>query len=211
MISGRITITSYPRPLLVQIGGSFTLSCDYNSYTFLSWIHPTQGEVTSSHGRVRFNNIREIHTATLNVYNATTEDQGVYVCQAVIQSNILLNQTISAILFPRVQITTESMLSYKARSCEIVVLNCTTLYHNSITWSRLTHSQTPTIVTNSSDGRITVLSGTGQLMIREAKLSDNGTYVCAASNRVGNKEIIAYLNIIIGNVILNYSDEHAQS
>ena len=202
LLSGQITITSYPQ--LVQIGASFSLSCNYYSYTFHSWVHPTLGEVTGLQGRLQLTNIREAHTATLEVNPATTEDQGVYTCR-VITHNTILNQTIRAQLFEPVQIMTESMLTYKARICEPVELNCTALHYESIMWSKLTHDQTPRRVTNSSDGHLTVLSGTGQLIVREAKQSDNGTYVCAASNRVSSKEIIAYLNII-GNVTIN--DEH---
>ena len=137
-----------------------------------------------------------VHVATLTVHSVTFEDQGVYICRAATDSNIILNQTISAMLFERVQIITESMLTYEARLCKTVVLNCTALHHDSIMWYMLTHSHTPRFVTNTSDGRISVSSDIGQLVIRDAKQSDNGTYVCAASNRVSNEESIAYLNII---------------
>ena len=117
-------------------------------------------------------------------------------CRAVTEGNVILNQTITALLFERVQIVTESLLSYKARLCEPAVLNCTALYHDSITWRKQVYRDpTPREIRNSSNGRITVLSETGQLMIHETKQSDNGTYFCTASNRVSNKEIIAYLNI----------------
>ena len=203
VISGQITITSYPRPLFVQIGGSFILSCDYNSYIFHSWVHPAQGEVTSSHGRLQLYNIREIHIATLQVNDATIEDQGVYVCHAITGSNIILNWTITALLFERVQITTESLIFYQARLCETVVLNCTALYHDSVIWSKQTsHDLIPREIRKSIDERITVVSETGQLVLHEAKLSDNGTYFCVASNTVSNEEIVAYLNI--GNVILKW-------
>ena len=129
------------------------------------------------------------------MHPATIEDQGVYICRATTDSNIILNQTISAMLFEGVQIVTESMLIYEAKLCETVVLNCAALHHNSITWRRLTHSQTLREISSSSDGRISVLSESGQLVIRDAEQSDNGTYFCAASNRVSNEEITAYLNI----------------
>lgn len=117
-------------------------------------------------------------------------------CRAVTEGNVILNQTITALLFEGVQIVTESLLSYKARLCEPAVLNCTALYHDSIIWRKQTsHDPTPSEIRNSSDGRITILSEIGQLVIHEAKQSDNGTYICTVSNRVSNKEIIAYLNI----------------
>ena len=139
-----------------------------------------------------------VQLATLNVQSVTFEDQGVYTCRAATDSNIILNQTISAMVFEGVQIITESMLTYEARLCETVVLNCTAVYHDSIIWYRLTHDQTPRVVTNTSDGSISVSSENGQLMIRDAKKSDNGTYVCAASNTGSNEEITAYLNIQFG-------------
>ena len=116
-------------------------------------------------------------------------------CRALTANSILCNQTIGALLFERAQVITESLLSYQAKLCEPVVLNCTALYVESVTWSKRTyHNQIPREVTNSSDGRITVLSD--QLVIRETKLSDNGTYFCTASNRLSrNEEIVAYLNI----------------
>ena len=108
-------------------------------------------------------------------------------------------------VFEGVEIITESMLSYEAGLCETVVLNCTAFNHESITWSRLTAHESDQIPKeiNSIDGRIIAVSETGlQLVIHEAKLSDNGTYFCVASNTVSNEEIIAYLNITTGNVIL---------
>ena len=137
-----------------------------------------------------------VQLATLNVQSVTFEDQGVYTCRAATDSNIILNQTISAMVFEGVQIITESMLTYEARLCETVVLNCTALHHDSIMWHMLTLGHTPRLVTNTSDGRISVSSENGQLVIRDAKQSDNGTYFCAASNTVSNEEITAYLNII---------------
>ena len=117
-------------------------------------------------------------------------------CQAVTENNVILNQTITALLFERVQVTTESILSYQARLCELVVVNCTALHHDSITWrGQTSHYPIPREIRNSSDGHITVSSETGQLMIHEVRLSDNGMYFCTVSNRVSSKEIIAYLNI----------------
>ena len=94
------------------------------------------------------------------------------------------------------------MLSYQAKLCEPVALNCNALYYDSVIWRKGTSDdqQIPREVTNSSDGRITVLSN--QLVIHETKLSDNGTYFCIASNRAsGNdiEDIVAYLNI--GNIM----------
>ena len=197
-ISGQIIINSYPRPLIVKIGASFSLSCVYNSYTFHSWVHPILGEVTNSRGHLLLNNIREAHLATLNVQSVTFEDQGVYICRAATENNIILNQTINAMLFEGVEIVTESMLTYEARLCETVVLNCTALHHDSITWRRLIHGQTLREIRNSNDGRISASSESGQLVIRDAEQSDNGTYFCAVSNRVSNEEIIAYLNVQFG-------------
>ena len=131
--------------------------------------------------------------------SVTFEDQGVYTCRATNESNnIILNQTIHAMIFEGVQIITESMLTYEARLCETVVLNlnCTALHHDSVIWRRLIHGQTLREISNSIDGRISVLSESGQLVIHDAKQSDNGTYVCAASNRVSSEQITAYLDII---------------
>ena len=143
-----------------------------------------------------------VHIAKLDVHSSTFEDEGVYACRAATDSNIILNQTISAMVFEGVQIITESMLTYEARLCETVVLNCSALHHDSITWRlRLTYDQTPRVISSSNDGRISVLSESGQLVIRDAKQNDNGTYFCAASNRVNTEEITAYLNIGITFII----------
>ena len=184
--------------MFVQLGSAFTLSRNYNSYTFHSWVHPTEGEISNSHGRFQLNFVRDAHIATLLVQSATIEDQEVYECRALTANNILQNQSINALLFERVNIITASMLSYQAKLCEPVALNCTALYHDSVTWRKTTSDdqQIPREVTNSSDGRITVLSN--QLVIHETKPSDNGTYFCIASNRASGsdiEEIVAYLNI----------------
>ena len=93
------------------------------------------GEVASSHGWLQLSILADIHIATLQVYPVTIEDQRVYMCQAVTENNIILNQTISAMVFEEVWIATESMLSYEAWVCETVVLNCTALHHDLIIWS----------------------------------------------------------------------------
>ena len=103
-------------------------------------------------------------------------------CHAVTENNVVLNQIITALLFERVQIMTESLLSYKTRLCEPVVMNSTALHHDLITWRRqMSHYPTPREIRNSSDGRISIVSETGQLVIHEVKLSDNGTYTSVQS------------------------------
>ena len=102
----------------------------------------------------------------------------------------MLSETLSASVFEMVQISTQTMLSYQARLCEPVALNCTALHYDSITWRRLPEARE---ITNSSDGRIIVLSD--QLIIHETNPSDNGTYTCTASNRVDYTYIIADLHI----------------
>ena len=124
---------------------------------------------------------------------ATFDDQGEYTCHAMTEDGSLLSQTITAFLYERVRITTESLLPYQTRLCEPVMLRCAALHHESVTWRKESSDGFLRDVTNSSDGRITVLPD--QLVIREAKLSDNGTYTCIANNRASNDYITAILHI----------------
>ena len=127
------------------------------------------------------------------VSSPTLDDQGEYVCRVRNGTNNLLTQTITALIFERVVISTQSMLSYEARLCERVALRCDALHQESIRWTRTIDGGFPREIANSSDGRISVLSN--QLLIRETKLNDNGTYTCIVWNRVSQVYIMANLNI----------------
>ena len=131
--------------------------------------------------------------SNLVVSSPTFDDQGEYVCRVRNGTNNLLTQTITALIFERVEITTQSMLSYEAKLCERVALRCDALHQESIRWTRTIDGGFPREIANSSDGRISVLSD--QLLISETKLSDNGTYTCIAWNSVSQAYIMANLNI----------------
>ena len=183
------------------MGNSLTLTCNYNPHdSFHSWVHPTQGSLSQSNGRLTITTAANSHQSSLTVVMVTFDDQGEYTCNVMTESSSLLSQTITAVLYERVQITTETLLSYQTRQCDPVMLRCSAMHHESVTWRKESSDGFLRDVTNSSDGRITVLPD--QLVIHEAKLSDNGTYTCIANNRVSNDYITAILHI--GNECHNY-------
>ena len=187
--AGEITITSIPSPLNVVLGTTFGLTCNYNPHTFLSWIHPTRGEVVASTGNITLTVTSFAKFATLIVLGATRDDEGEYICRVMAESSAILTQNLNASLFERVQITTPSMLTYQAALCETVSLNCTALHHDFVIWRKVDGRT----ITNSSDGRFIVLHD--QLVIHGARITDNGTYTCSAFNTADSAYIIAYLHI----------------
>ena len=129
--------------------------------------------------------------AQLIVFETTLDDEGEYTCRVMAENeSTVLTQSVNVSLFERVQITTPSMLTYQAALCEMVILNCRAVHHDTVVWRKVDGRT----ITNSSDGHFTVLHN--QLVIVEARLSDNGTYTCSAVNAVGSKSITA--NLLIG-------------
>ena len=90
LYSGQITINSYPSPLYVALGTTFTLSCYYNPHTFHSWVHPTRGNISQSTGHLRLQVASSAHIATLIVDSATFDDQGEYACRVRTENNSLM-------------------------------------------------------------------------------------------------------------------------
>lgn len=152
----------------------------------------SQGIIQQSTGRynINFHHSMSASYSTLTVNSATREDQGEYTCTYIID-DYRPEQTINATLIEVVQIITETELSYQVQLCEPISLNCTALHHDSIKWTKLPDSKE---VLNTSDGRVILLSD--QLLIQEARLGDNGTYMCSAENVAGSTSILAKLNII---------------
>ena len=190
--TAQITISTYPRPLHVTVGTTFTLSCNYEGHTFVSWEHPTLREVTQNTGRVAVSNLVQVSIATLEVNRAaTSEDQGWYTCNARASNGQMVTQSVQATLYDAVEVTTQNNLvvSSLEGSTATVSLLCSAINHDHIAWRRVGIS---TELTNATDpGHLVVLSD--RLVINNVRFSDNGSYKCTASNTVGFRSILSSL------------------
>ena len=190
--AAQITISTYPRPLHVTVGTTFTLSCNYEGHTFVSWEHPTLQVVTQNTGRVAVSNLVQVSIATLEVNRAaTSEDQGRYTCTARASNGQMVTQSVQATLYDAVEVTTQNNLvvSSVEGSTATVSLNCSAINHDHIAWRRVGIS---TELTNTTDpGHLVVLSD--RLVINNVRFSDNGSYECTASNTVGFRSILSSL------------------
>ena len=186
-----ITISSYPVPLNVREGTTFTLTCNHNPHTFHSWRHPSIGEVSSDTGHLRIQVAESAHISTLIVDDATQSvDEGEYTCYARTSDGNMVTQTIHARLFEAVQISTPTDQIYTALQGDsaTVSLHCSAVNHDEIIWRRESDSSE---VRTTSDGHFVVSSD--RLTISNVRFSDNGTYICTARNLVTEVYIIAHL------------------
>ena len=189
--AAQITISTYPRPLHVTVGTTFTLSCNYEGYTFVSWEHPTLDVVTQTTGRVAVSDLREVSIATLEVNNAASNaDQGRYICTARASNGQTVTQSVQATLYDAVQVTTQDNQVFPSLEGETATVSmpCLAINHDHIAWRRVGIS---TELRNTSDGHLVILPD--RLVINNIRFSDNGTYECTASNRVGYQSILSSL------------------
>ena len=97
--TAQITISTYPHPLNIAVGTTFTLSCNYGGHTFVSWEHPTLGVITQNTGRVAVSNLVHVSIATLEInHAATSADQGRYTCTARAGNGQMVTQSVQATL-----------------------------------------------------------------------------------------------------------------
>ena len=189
--AAQITISTYPRPLHVTVGTTFTLSCNYEGHTFVSWEHPSLGMVTHTSGRVAVSDLREVSIATLEVNNAATStDQGRYICTAIASNGQTVTQSVQATLYYAVEVTTQDNQVFPSLEGDTATVSmpCSAINHDHIAWRRVGIS---TELRNTSDGHLVILPD--RLVINNVRFSDNGTYECTASNRVGYQSILSSL------------------
>ena len=122
-------------------------------------------------------------------------DQGNYTCSVRTSAGVVSRTTVEALVYPEVSITTPDNQVFYAREEETatVTLPCVAENNSSqITWSRVSRSGD---LMNTSDGHIVVYPD--QMVISNVRFSDNGTYVCKASNRADFAYILVHL-IVLG-------------
>ena len=187
----QITISTYPRPLHVTVGTTFTLSCNYEDHTFVSWQHPSLDVISQSSGRVTVSVLNDVSIATMQVDNAAPDaDQGQYTCRARASNGVIVTESVQAMLYNAVQVTTQTNQVFSSLQGETatVSLPCSAINHDHIAWRRVGIS---TELRNTSDGHLVVYPD--RLEINNVRFSDNGTYECTASNRVGFQSILSSL------------------
>ena len=192
-IIAQITISTYPRPLHVTVGTTFTLSCNYEGHTFMSWQHPSLDVVSQSTGRVSVSVLNDVSIATMQVDNAApSADQGQYTCTAQASNGGTVRQSVQAMLYHAVQVTTQDNQVFSSLQGETstISLPCSAINHDHIAWRRVGIS---TELRNTSDRHLVVYPD--RLEINNVRFSDNGTYECTASNRVGHQSILSSLNV----------------
>ena len=189
--TAQVSISTYPVPLHVTVGTSFTLSCNYNHHSFVSWQHPSLGVISQTTGHITLHVLDDAAVATLIVSDASpNRDEGRYTCTARSNTGMMVTQSVQAELYHAVWITTPSNQVFMALQGDVatVSLPCAAVNHSQIAWRRAGVS---TELRNTSDGHLVVLPD--RLVINNIRFSDNGTYECIASNRVGHQSILSHL------------------
>lgn len=152
----------------------------------VDWIR--NGELIKTGGRY------VVNSQGLNILNVQSEDDGVYICRAVVidtgelaERNIKVEVQEPPIVYPlpnRLEATEGQSFSFRC--------NATGKPPPAITWTKDLTQQN----LNGAD-RFLVDEKTGMLHIKEVKNEDWGTYTCFAKNNAGDSESKTLLDVSV--------------
>lgn len=144
----------------------------------------------SVHNTICLNNGTMSKLNTLVVSSATWSQGGDYFCVISYNQTSYNSERVNASFIEKVNIITDTAISYQVALCTSVTLNCTTINHDSVTWQKISSTGYLKNISNY----ISVVND--QLIIHEAGPGDGGTYICMAKNQVSSASITA--EVIIG-------------
>ncbi|CAG2194109.1 HMCN [Mytilus edulis] len=177
-----------------------TISADPNA-TSVRWYKVINGVQSSLFITVGKYNTPTVSSPNLIVNTAAQSDEGYYVCTA---TNIVGTGTSSQTYLTvtgNLPLVTVTLLNYNTNIGVTVTLGCTVVASPSATnvyWERIVNNQQQSIDTTSSISRYSGSTVSNpSLVITNAQPSDEGNYICYATNSIGTgNSQQTYLNVI---------------
>ncbi|XP_063441331.1 hemicentin-1-like isoform X2 [Mytilus trossulus] len=192
-VTGNIPTVTIPSPSYsILYGNPITIECQITAnpqHTTVTWQRIVNGATST----INLNNAGKysggsINTPSLTISNTVSSDSGLYRCSATNAVGTGNSQDTQLSVTGNIPTVTVSLPNYNTNIGATVTLGCSVIATpaaNSVYWKRIgANGQTIDIDTNSNryDGAsITNPS----LVIYNPDLSDEGNYVCYASNAIG--------------------------
>ncbi|XP_076098438.1 hemicentin-1-like isoform X4 [Mytilus galloprovincialis] len=180
-----------PQPTYsVNFGGTVTLTCTvsanpaHNSVYWQKVVNGVSQPVTIGN---RYTG-STVSSPSLTISNAVQNDEGFYVCYAVNSVGTGNSQQTFLDVQGNVPVVQVLQNTYNVQVGNVVTLQCTVTAnptHTSVQWQRLVNGQTTTINLGSVGKYSGSSVNTPSLTINNAANSDEGYYICQATNSVG--------------------------
>ncbi|XP_071166138.1 hemicentin-1-like [Mytilus edulis] len=207
-VSGNLpVVTVQSNSYSVLLGQTATLVCTISanpSATSVRWykvINGVQSSLSTNAGKY---NTPTVNSPNLIVNTAAQSDEGYYVCTA---TNIVGTGTSSQTYLTvtgNLPSVTVALSNYNTNIGATVTLGCTVVASPAATtvyWQRIVNNQQQSIDTTSSNSRYSGSTVSNpSMVITNAQSSDEGNYICYATNNIGTGNSQQTFLDVIGNI-----------
>ncbi|XP_052058076.1 hemicentin-1-like isoform X7 [Mytilus californianus] len=206
-VLGSIPVVAISQPSYsVNFGGTVTLTCTVSAnpaHNNVYWQKVVNGVSQSVTIGNRYTG-STVSSPSLTISNAVQNDEGFYVCYATNSVGTGNSQQTFLDVQGNIPVVQVLQNTYTVQVGNVVTLQCTVTAnpaHTSVQWQRLVNGQTTTINLGTV-GKYTGSSvNTPSLTINNAANSDEGYYICRATNSVGTGQSSQTYLDVIGSVL----------
>lgn len=210
VVGGLLTVTVTRPSYSVQLGGTVTLGCTWSgvpSADFITWQKvvnnvATDISVGSSNGKYVG---ATVSLPSLSITSATNEDKADYICTATnaagraFSEKTTLDVTGSA---PQVRILKNIYSVNYGTSVTLECIVSAVPTHHTVLWRVSKGGTTSDINVGTSQGKYEGATvNSPSLIINNANLNDEGSYICTATNQIGSGSSSSTLLDVVGGLL----------